>query len=43
LQAAGKKVIIFEVRSPKGIKSALKKHPNYLVTDDLRATIIEKY
>jgi glycerophosphoryl diester phosphodiesterase len=43
LQATGKKVIIFEVRSPKGIKSALKKHPNYLMTDDLRATIIEKY
>ncbi len=43
LQQAGKKVIIFEVRSPKGIKSALKKHPNYLVTDDLRATVIEKY
>lgn len=43
MQAAGKKVIIFEVRSPKGINSALKKHPNYLVTDDLRATIIEKY
>ncbi len=43
LQAAGKKVIIFEVRSPKGIKSAFKKHPDFLVTDDLRATIIEKY
>ena len=43
LKAAGKKVIIFEVRSPKGIKKALKKHPDFLVTDDLRATIIEKY
>ncbi len=43
LKAVGKKVIIFEVRSPKGIREALKKHPNFLVTDDLRATIIEKY
>lgn len=43
LKSAGKKVIIFEVRSPKGIRSALKKQPDYLVTDDLRATIIEKY
>lgn len=43
IKAAGKKVIIFEVRSPKGIKSAFKKHPDFLVTDDLRATIIEKY
>lgn len=43
IKAAGKKVIIFEVRSPKGIKNAFKKHPDFLVTDDLRATIIEKY
>lgn len=43
LKSAGKKVIIFEVRSPKGIRSALKKQPDYLMTDDVRATIIEKY
>ncbi len=43
MHSHGKKVIIFEVRSPKGIKSAFKKHPDYLVTDDLKATIIEKY
>lgn len=42
-RAAGKKVIIFEVRSPKGIRNAFRKQPDYLVTDDLRATIIEKY
>jgi glycerophosphoryl diester phosphodiesterase len=39
----GKKVIIFELRAPKEIKNAFKKHPDFLVTDDLRATIIEKY
>lgn len=42
LKDQGKKIIIFEVRSPKSIRSALKKLPDYLVTDDLRATIIEK-
>lgn len=42
LKAQGKKIIIFEVRSPKSIRKALKKRPDYLVTDDLRATIIEK-
>lgn len=38
-----KKVIIFEMRSPKGIKTALKKYPDALITDDIRATLIEKY
>lgn len=42
LKDQGKKIIIFEVRSPKSIRSALKKRPDFLVTDDLRATIIEK-
>lgn len=39
----GKKVIIFDVRSPKGIRKALKKHPDLLMVDDPRAAIIEKY
>ncbi|ASS48988.1 MAG: hypothetical protein A3D31_05360 [Candidatus Fluviicola riflensis] len=43
VQQAGKEVIIFEVRSPKGIRSGLKKHPDYLITDNLKAAIIEKY
>lgn len=38
-----KKVYIFEIRSPKGIRSALKKQPNGVITDDIRATLIEKY
>jgi hypothetical protein len=38
-----KKVYIFEMRSPKGIRSALRKKPNGLITDDIRATLIEKY
>ena len=36
-----KNVYLFEMRSPKGIKSALKKHPTGLISDDLRATIIQ--
>jgi len=43
IQAENKKVIIFELRSPKKIREALKKNPNGIVTDDLRAAIIEKH
>lgn len=43
IQKAGKQVVIFEVRSPRGIRLALKKRPEYLMTDDLKATLIEKY
>jgi glycerophosphoryl diester phosphodiesterase len=39
----GKKVYIFEMRSPSGIRSALRKLPDGVVTDDVRATLIEKY
>lgn len=42
VKATGKKVAIFEVRSPKGIRSALSKKPDFIVTDDIRATLIEK-
>ena len=38
----GKKVYIFEMRSPSGIRSALRKAPDGVVTDDVRATLIEK-
>lgn len=43
VKQAGKEVIIFEVRSPKGIRSGLRKYPNYLMIDNLKAAIIEKY
>ena len=39
----GKKVYIFEMRSPKGIRKALDKKPDGVLTDDIRATLIEKY
>lgn len=42
-KSKGKKVVIFEMRSPKGIKNALNKKPDEVITDDIRATIIEKY
>ena len=41
LKALNRKVYLFEMRSPKGIKSALKKRPDGIITDDLRAAIIE--
>lgn len=43
LKSNSKKVIIFDVRSPKQIKKAFKKSPDGLLTDDLRAALIEKY
>ncbi len=43
VKSLGKEVIIYDVRSPNGIKSALEKVPNYLLTDDIKATLIEKY
>jgi glycerophosphoryl diester phosphodiesterase len=43
LEMKGKKVVIFEVRSPKGIRSALKKYPFGIMTDDVRTALIEKY
>lgn len=42
IQQEGKEVLIFDARSPKGIRSALKKMPDFLLADDLRATLIEK-
>lgn len=43
IKSKNKKVYIFEIRSPKGIRSALKKFPTGLITDDLRATLIEQH
>lgn len=43
VKSLGKEVLIYDVRSPVGIKSALEKIPNYLLTDDIKATLIEKY
>lgn len=43
IQYNTKKVYIFEMRSPKGIRKALRKRPDGVITDDLRATLIEKY
>lgn len=42
-QVKGLKVAIFDVRSPKGIRKAMNKKPDFIITDDVRATIIEKY
>lgn len=37
-----KKVFIFEVRAPKSIRQAFKKEADAIVTDDIRAALIEK-
>lgn len=38
-----RRVIVYDVRSPQGIRSALHKRPSFLLTDDIKATLIEKY
>ena len=43
VQSEGKKMMLFDARSPKGIRSVLKKHPDYFLADDIKATLIEKY
>jgi glycerophosphoryl diester phosphodiesterase len=43
IKSNNKKVYIFEIRSPKGIRKALNKFPHGVITDDLRTTLIEKY
>lgn len=43
VKSVGKEVILYDVRSPNGIESAFEKSPNYLLTDDIKATLIEKY
>jgi glycerophosphoryl diester phosphodiesterase len=40
---SGKKLFIFEVRSPKMTREALRKSPDAILSDDLRTAIIEKY
>lgn len=42
LKTLKKCVYIFEMRSPKGIKTALKKYPTGIISDDLRAAIIQR-
>lgn len=39
MKSIHKQVIIYEVRSPKGIKNALQKQAKYLLTDDLKLTL----
>jgi hypothetical protein len=34
-----KEIYLFEIRSPKGVKSALTKRPSGIISDDLRAAI----
>lgn len=43
LKNEGYEIVVFEVRSPKGIRKALKKHPDCILADDLKAAMIEKY
>lgn len=37
-----RQVFLFDLRSPKGNRTALEKHPNGIITDDIRAALIER-
>lgn len=41
LQSIEKKVLIFDVRSPKSIRSALEKQADYIMVDDIQSALIE--
>jgi glycerophosphoryl diester phosphodiesterase len=41
IQNLGKKVVLYDMRSAVGIRKALKKNPDSIMTDDLREAIIE--
>ena len=43
LKALNKEVALFEIRSPFSIREALKKQPNYILVEDVKSAIIEKY
>lgn len=43
LQLLGKTVALFEIRSPFTIREALEKHPDYLLVEDVKSAIVEKY
>ena len=43
IHQSGKKLFIFEVRSTKMTREALRKDPDGILSDDLRTAIIEKY
>lgn len=37
------KVAVFDIRSPKGVRKSLKLQADYLLVDDLKGALIEKY
>ena len=43
IKQSGKEIYLFEVRAPKSIRNALLKFSTAVITDDLRATILEKF
>ena len=36
-------IALFEIRSPQTIRESLKKNPNYILVEDIKSAIIEKY
>lgn len=42
IQSLGREVYLFDIRSPKGNREAFNKNPNGIISDDIRAALIDK-
>ncbi|MFY7669008.1 MAG: glycerophosphodiester phosphodiesterase [Crocinitomicaceae bacterium] len=42
IRSLGREVYLFDIRSPKGNRVAFNKNPNGIITDDIRAALIDK-
>ncbi|MCO5259354.1 MAG: hypothetical protein M9916_04350 [Crocinitomicaceae bacterium] len=42
IKSKNKEVILFDIRAPKPIRQALKKYPDVVMVDDIKAALIEK-
>jgi hypothetical protein len=42
IKSLDKEVYLFDIRSPKSIREAIKKNPNGIITDDIRAALVYK-
>lgn len=43
IHAQNKQIVIFDIRSPKDVKNALKKHPDFIIVEDIKIALSEKY
>jgi len=42
IKSQNKNVFLFDIRAPKTIRQAMKKQPDVVIVDDVKAALIEK-